>query len=226
MKRSASSKLVVAACACLGLASCQDFFSSSPLSALLGRDGYPDFDGMGLDAKLAVGEKAIANGNADLAAELLPSLLADYPGAEAAVKGAALETIVQLAILTTNISRAVAGAMKVLPAGDAEMTEEQAAALERCMNEVVIVPDADATFDLLSASGERAVSGGNYFFSGLALIQSIVRGQPVIDIMDLSEGEIATLIQGETLAAIGSARLLEEGCDQELIDSLGSFAGE
>lgn len=216
------------------LASCQRIFSSSPLATVLPDKAALDLSAMTLDQKLEVADWAISSGDSALAATVLASLQADYPGLGADRRPAVMAKQISLALLTTDISGAVAGAIKAQPANGSAPSADQQAAIEASMQRIALASGSPA-FVLFTdmatavhadpaAAAYAGASGSDCVFAGLALIQSITRGKASVNVLTLPADQRDIVINGGYLVQAGRDRLVAAGCPESVIDGLLVFA--
>lgn len=217
----------------LGLASCQQLFTSS-LGAWAARDLTLPANLSAADT-LELSAEALANGDAELATALLPALEANLdaatPGTAAydALSTAAAETVV----IATGISEAVTTVITLIPfeelmaaeGGAISLAPETIAAIDSAIAAIEVGADATAILEAL-ALDPGAATADQLVLAALAVAVATNPGLSVAGLIDGTEtlpDPSGTLVEDLLTAALDQAAAYPG--DGGLYDMLGPYLG-
>jgi|GEM_PF-2124179 hypothetical protein len=145
----------------IGLAlmtSCQQVFTY-PLAKALAQPAPSISPDMPLDDTLEIAEKALEDGDKELAASVLDKLLDDIAdgGLTADDRNAAISAAVDTAVLTTNVSSALTSVVAAIPADFETITEEDVTGILDILQTVELSADAAAAFSILADEAQAAL---------------------------------------------------------------------
>ena len=227
MKRALRAAAVLATV--LVLASCQELFTTS-LGAWASRDTLTVPADLGAADALALASEAVADGDAQLAAALLPALSnnldAATPGTPAydELAAAAAETVV----VASGISEAITAVIELVPvdqlgSGTATLDPATVAAIDAIMDGVVVGADAEAILASLAVD-PGAASADQLVLAALALV---VADNPDLSLAGLLDGtETAPDLTGtlaEDLLAAAVAQASADPVDGSLLALFGGL---
>ncbi len=208
------------------LSSCQQFFTTS-LAASLARDSYSIPADMSVADASALLDEALLNGDAEMAAQLVPLLLAALeaatPGTEEYNEAAA--ALLDAVVLSSGVGAAMTNMATTLASADLDnLTEEDLAGAMASLSTIALSNDAEAALLLLAANPPADMSADDAYSAAIALAaDSFTDAGLSIDTIDtLSEDQITEFSEDASMAAavdlIGQAQDL--GGDESLFGDL------